>query len=135
MARASPPWPRVRGRRGRSLGSSRFSFQSIRSASALLELDFDVHARGQVELAQRVDGLLGRLEDVEQTFMSTNFKMLARLFVHVRRAVDGEALDAGRERNRTGHAAAGAPDSVHDFAHRLVKQAVVVRLQAYAYLV
>src|SRR5271167_2358863 len=135
MARASRPWLRARGPRGRSFGSSRFFFQSIRSASALLELDFDVHARGEVELAQRVDGLLGRLEDVEQTFMSSYFKMLARFFVDVRRAVDGEALYPGRQRNRTGHAAAGAPDGIHDFANRLVEQAVVVRLQAYAYLV
>src|SRR5260221_9641871 len=78
MARASTRWRRERGQPGRSPGSSRFSFQSIRSASALLELYFDVYARGQVELAQRVDSLLGRLEDVEQTFMSSNFKMLAR---------------------------------------------------------
>src|SRR5271168_67687 len=119
MARASRPWLRARGQRGRSPGSSRFSFQSIRSASALLELDFDVHARGQVELAQRVDGLLGRLEDVEQTFMSSYFKMLARLLVDVRRAVDGEALDTSRQRDRTRHAAAGAPNSIHDFANRL----------------
>src|SRR5271169_6881915 len=135
MARASTPWQRARGRWRRSSGSSRFSFQSIRSASALLELYFDVHARGQVELAQRVDGLLGRLEDVEQTFMSSYFKMLARFFIDVRRAVDGEALYPGRQRNRTGHPAAGAPDGIHDFAHRLIEQAVVVRLQAYAYLV
>src|SRR5579863_5545893 len=101
----------------------------------LLELDFDVHAGGQVELAERVDGLLGRLEDVEQTFMSANLKMLARLLVDVRRAVDGEALDARGQRNGTGHAAAGAPDGIHDFADRLIEQAVVVSLQAYAYLV
>src|SRR5271168_4923868 len=135
MARASRPWLRARGQRGRSPGSSRFSFQSIRSASALLELDFDVHARGQVELAQRVDGLLGGLEDVEQAFMSPYLKMLARFLVDVRRAIDGEALYTCRQRNRTGHAAASAPDGIHDFAHRLIEQAVVVRLQAYAYLV
>src|SRR5208283_621560 len=135
MGRASARWRRGRGRRRRSSGSSRFSFQSIRSASALLELDFDVDARGEVELAQRVDGLLGRLKDVEQTFMGTNFKMLARLLVNMRRAVDGEALDASRQRNRPGDAAAGAPDSIHYFAHRLIEQAVIVRLEAYAYLV
>src|SRR5271163_4109169 len=107
MARATAPWRRARGRWRRSSGSFRFSFQSIRSASALLELDIDVDARGQVELAQRVDSLLGRLEDVEQTFMRSNLKMLARLLVDVRRAIDGEALYPGRQRNRTGHAAAG----------------------------
>src|SRR5258707_1781019 len=135
MARASTRWRRERGPPGRSPGSSRFSFQSIRSASALLELNFDVHARGQVELAQRVDGLLGRLEDVEQPFMSSNFKMLARLLIDMRRAVDGKALYTCRQRNRTSHTAAGAPDGIHDFAHRLIEQAVVVRLKAYAYLI
>src|SRR6202167_1004046 len=102
---------------------------------ALLELDFDVDAGSQVKLAQRVDRLLGRLEDVEQTFMRSNLKMLARLLVDVRRAIDGEALYPGRQRNRTGHAAAGAPDGIHDFANRLIEQAVVVRFEAYAYLV
>src|ERR1700722_5819037 len=135
MARGSTPWLRERGPQGRSPGSSRFSFQPIRSASALLELNFDVYACGQVELAQRVDCLLGRLEHVEQTFMRTYFKMLARLLIDVRRAVDTKALYTCRQRNRAGHPAAGAPDGIHDFANRLIEQAVVVRLQAYAYLV
>src|ERR1700719_1542186 len=134
MARASTPWPRERGRWGRSPGSSRFSFQSIRSASALLELYFDVHARSQVELAQRVDSLLGRLEDVEQTFMRPYLKMLARLLIDVRRAVNCESLYTCRQRNRTSHPPAGAPNGIHDFANRLIEQAVVVRLQAYTYL-
>src|SRR5271154_5814385 len=101
MARATAPWRRARGRWRRSSGSSRFSFQSIRSASALLELYFDVHARGQVELAQRVDSLLGRVEDVEQAFMGSYLKMLARVLVDVRRAVNRKAFDPGRQRNRT----------------------------------
>src|SRR5258708_19964653 len=134
MGGGSVSWRGVGGQPGGSPGSSRFSFQSIRSASALLELYFDVHARGQVELAQRVDSLLGRLEDVEQTFMSSNFKMLARFLIDVRRAVDGEALYACRQRNRTSHTAAGAPNGIHDFAHRLIEQAVVVRLKSYSYL-
>jgi len=40
-----------------------------------------------------------------------------------------------RQRNRTGHTAAGAPDGIHDFANRLIEQTVVVRFEAYAYLV
>src|SRR5229473_4805393 len=140
MDRASGPWLRAHGRSRRSSGSSRFFFQSIRSASqsktfGLFELNFDIHARGEIELAQRVDSLLGRLEHVEQALMSTNLKMLARLLVDMRRAINRKSFDPGRERNRTGDAAAGAPDSIHDFSHRLIEQAVVVRLEAYAYLV
>ena len=86
-------------------------------------------------VGQRVDGLLGRLEHVKQALVSTNFKMLARLFVDVRRAINRKSFDPGRERNRTCDAAAGAPDSIHYFSHRLIEQAVVVRLEAYAYLI
>src|SRR5208282_6766303 len=72
----------------------------VRSTRALLEFDLHVYAGGQVELAERVDGLLSRLDHVEQPFVRADFKMLARLFVDVRRAVDGEPLDPGRQRNR-----------------------------------
>src|SRR6476469_10530047 len=48
-------------------------------------LDLDVHARGQIELHERVHRLLCRLENVEQALMGANLKLLARLFVHVRR--------------------------------------------------
>src|ERR1700674_175710 len=99
--------------------------------TALLELDFNVDARGEVELAQRVDRLLGRLEHVEQAFMRTNFKMLTRLLVDMWRTIHGEALDPGRQRNRPRHPAARAPYRIHDFAHRLVEQPMVVRLEAY----
>src|SRR5579863_4761268 len=100
--------------------------------TALLELDFNVDAGGKVELAERVDGLLGGFEDVEQALVGANLEMLARLLVDVRRAIDGEALDAGRQRNRAGDAAAGTANRIDDFAHRLIEQPVVVGLEAYA---
>ena len=48
---------------------------------SLLELDFDVHARRQVELTQRVDGLLGWFQYVEQSFVGPNFEVLSRFLV------------------------------------------------------
>jgi hypothetical protein len=72
------------------------SCSSVRS----LELDLDVDAGGQVELHQRVDGLRRRIDDVEKTLVRAHFELLAALLVDVRRAVDGELLDAGRQRNR-----------------------------------
>src|SRR5208283_5020309 len=103
-------------------------------SSPLFKFDLDVHARRQVELAQRVNRLLGRLEDIEQALMGADLKMLARLLVHVRRAVDAKTFDPGRQRNRSRHPAAGAPDSIDDLAHRLIEQPVIVRLKANAYL-
>ena len=64
-----------------------------------------------------------RISKCSRDFLSTCGERLTR-----------EALDASRQRNRAGHPAAGAPDGVDDFAHRLIEQAVVVRLEAYAYL-
>src|ERR1700724_810240 len=94
--------------------------------TALLELDFNVDAGSEVELPQRVDSLLGRFEHVEQTLMGANLKMLARLFVDVRRGIHGKAFDPGRQRNRPRHPAAGAPYRIDDLAHRLIEQPMVV---------
>jgi hypothetical protein len=44
--------------------------------------------------------------------------------------LDGEALDAGRERDGAGHARAGALDGVGDFAGRLVYDPEVISLEA-----
>ena len=102
---------------------------------SLLELDFDVHARRQVELTQRVDGLLGWFQYVEQSFVGPNFEVLSRFLVNVRRAIDGKAFDPGWQRDRSGDSAAGAPDSIDDLAHRLVQQPVIVGLQTYPDLI
>src|ERR1043166_3038234 len=82
-----------------------FRPMSPASAMALLELDLDVDAGGEVELAEGVDRLLRRLEDVEQTLVRTDLELLARLLVDVRRPVHSEPLDVCRQRNRTGDAA------------------------------
>src|SRR5215470_18117992 len=95
-------------------------------AMALLELDLHVDAGGEVELAEGVDGLLRRLEDVEQALVGADLELLARLLVDVRRAVHREALDVRRERDGTRDAATGAADRVDDLPHRLVEEPVVV---------
>ena len=69
-------------------------------AMALLELDLHVDAGRQVELAEGVDRLLRRLEDVEQALVRAELELLARFLVDVRRAVDREALDVRGQGNR-----------------------------------
>lgn len=54
----------------------------------LLKLDFHVDAGSQVELHQRVNGLRGRVYDVEKALVGAHFELFTALLVDVRRAVD-----------------------------------------------
>src|SRR6266446_1980265 len=49
-------------------------------------LDLDVHASRQIQFHQRIHGVLGRLENIEQALVRTDLKLLPAFFVHVRRA-------------------------------------------------
>src|SRR5260370_41425881 len=52
-------------------------------------LNLDVNAGRQIELHQRVDGLLRRLEDVDEPLVGADLELLPRFLVHVRRAKHG----------------------------------------------
>ena len=100
------------------------------SITDLLQLDFDVDASRQVEFHQCVHGLVGRVDDVHQTLVRTDFELVARGLVDVRRTQDVETLDTGRQRDRALDDGAGALGGVDDFQCRLVDQLVVECLQA-----
>jgi hypothetical protein len=51
----------------------------------LLQLDFDVDTRRQIQLHQRIDRLVGRIDDVHQAQMGADFELVARSLVDVRR--------------------------------------------------
>src|SRR5258708_6077384 len=99
-----------------------------------LELDLDVDTGGEVELHQRIDGLRRRIDDIEQAFMGAHFELLAALFVDMRRAVDGELLDLGRQRDRPAHLRAGALRRIDDLARRRIEDAVIERLESASYV-
>src|SRR5687767_9306202 len=103
-----------------------FSSTFIRTSG----LDLDVHAGRQVQLHQGVEGLLGRLEDVEQPLVRADLELLARLLVGVRRAEHAVLVDLGRQRDRARDLGAGALRGLDDLAGRLVEQLVIVRLEA-----
>jgi hypothetical protein len=65
----------------------------------LLQLDFDVHASGQIQLHQRINRLVGRINDIHQTQMGTNLKLITGSLVDVRRTQNVETLLARRQRN------------------------------------
>src|SRR6202047_1953687 len=94
-----------------------------------LELDLDVDAGGKVELHQRIDRLRRRIDDVEQALMRAHFELLAALLVDVRRAVHGELLDLGRQRDRPAYLGAGALGGRNDLARGRIENAVVERLE------
>src|SRR6185312_1900298 len=98
--------------------------------SRSLQLDFDVDARGEVELHQRVHRLRSRVNDIEQALMRAHFELLAALLVDVRPAVHRELLYPRRQRDRTAHLRARALRRRHDFLRGRVENAMIERLQA-----
>src|SRR5687768_5979676 len=103
---------------------------STAEAWPLGQFDLHVHTRGQIELHQSIDRLRRRLDDVEKPLVGTDLELLARLFVDVRRAVDGELLDARRQRNGTADECTRAARRIGNVASRLVEHAMIERLQA-----
>src|SRR6516165_9212834 len=97
-----------------------------------LELDLDVDAGGQIELHESIDGLRGRIDNVEKALVRAHLELLAALLVDMRRTVDGELLDAGRQRNGSANLGTGALRRVHDLTRRRIENAMVERLEAYA---
>src|SRR5580700_6018513 len=99
-----------------------------------LELDLDVDAGGKVELHQRIDGLRRRIDDIEQALMRAHLELLAALLVDVRRTVDRELLDLGRQRDRSAHLRTGALRRIDDLARRRIEDAVIERLEPDSYV-
>src|SRR5260370_39933213 len=91
----------------------------------MVELDLDVDASGQVELHQSIDGLRGRVDNIEKALVSAHLELLAALLVDVRRTVDGELLDAGRQRNGSANLCTGAFRRIHDLAGRRIENSMV----------
>src|SRR5688572_4962535 len=95
----------------------------------LLKFDLNIHTRSDVELAQCINGLLSRLQDIEQSLMSADFELISGFFIDMRRAVHGEPFDSRRERNRTRHSPTGALYSLYNLSHRLIQHPMIVGFQ------
>src|SRR5579863_10360569 len=92
-------------------------------------LDLDIHTSRQVELHQGVDGLLRRLENIEQTLMGANFELLTRFFVHVRRTKYAVLVLHRGQRNRARDLGACALRGLDNLTRGLIQDAIVVSLQ------
>src|SRR5580658_1619960 len=95
-------------------------------------LNLHIHSRRQVELHQRIDRLLRRLEDIEQALVGADLKCFPRFLVHVRRTQHAIFVLHRGQRNRPGNLRAGTFRRLNDFACRLIENAIVVGFQPYA---
>src|SRR5260370_30133002 len=103
-----------------------------RTGAKKLELDLDVNTGRQIELHQRIDGLRGRIDNVEKTLVRAHLELLAALLVDMRRTVDGELLDAGGQRNRSANLRTGPFRRLPDLTRRRIENPMVERLEPYA---
>src|SRR5664280_2609028 len=93
-------------------------------------LDFDVDARSKRESHQGVDRLRGGLQDVDGPLRRADLELFPAVLVDEGRPQDGEFLDARRQRNGTDYIRAGPLSRLHDLRRRLIKQSMVVCLEA-----
>src|SRR5690606_29827657 len=83
----------------------------------------------ELELHQRVHGLVVRVDDVEHALVRAGFILVARVLVDVRRGQNGVALDLGGQRDRAAHLRAGPPGRFDDLAGRTFDQHVIERIE------
>jgi len=95
-----------------------------------LNLNRNINTRRQIQLLQFIYRLRGRLDNIEQTFVRADFKLIHRFFVDMRGAIHRELLDQSRQRNRSGYARARALGSLDDVDGGLIKHAMIERLQS-----
>src|SRR5690606_22355795 len=82
------------------------------------QLDLDVDASRELELHQRVHGLVVRVDDIEHALVRAGLVLVARVLVDVRRGKNGVALDLGRQGDRAAHLGARPLCRFDDLAGR-----------------
>src|SRR5262245_5667683 len=106
----------------------------VRMAALPLQLDLDVDAGREVELHQGIDRLRGGIDDVEQPLVRPHLELLAALLVDVRRTIDREPLDPGRQRDRPTHLGPGPLGRVDDLARGCIQHAMIEGLEPDSYV-
>ena len=83
--------------------------------------------------AELVNGFGRRLNDIQQSLVRANLKLIHRFLVNVRGAIDRKLLDAGRQRDRPSHLRACALGRLDDLGGRSIQNAIIKGLEADAY--
>src|SRR5690554_3998416 len=93
------------------------------------ELDLDIDTSRQIEAHERVDRLRRGIDDVNEPLVSAHFKMLAAVFVLVRRTDHTEHVLLRWQWHWASHTGAGTGHGVDDLFRRRVNDLVVVGLE------
>src|SRR5579859_5893443 len=106
------------------------SFRPSKAWIICSKLYFDIDTRGHVESHQRVHGLGGWLQHVDQSLVGAHLELLPRVLVDERAADHREALDPGGQRDGAGDHRPRALRGLNDLLCRLIQDLVIEGLQS-----
>src|SRR5438046_1785805 len=92
-------------------------------------LNFHIHPRGQVQFHQSIDRLRRRIENVHQTLVRSDLKLLTRLLINMRRSQNGPLIFDRRQWNRPSYPRARSLGGFDDFRRGLIQHAMIVSLE------
>ena len=98
-----------------------------------LDVDGDIDTCRQIELLEFIHGRGGRFNDINESFMGTDFELFHGLFIDVNGTIDGELLNAGGHWNGAGNAGSGAFGGLNDVQCGLVNDAIIKAFKADTY--
>ena len=101
-----------------------------RTKKPLIQLDLHVHAGRKLELHEGVHGFVRGVQNVHETLVRADFKLVTGILIAVRGGQNRKTLHFDGERHGTLDGRAGAFRGIDDLAGRLVDQAVIESLQA-----
>src|SRR5688500_8379208 len=96
----------------------------------LVQLELNVDTGGKLELHERIDRLIRRVDDVHDAFVRAQLELVARVLVTVRRYQQREFFHLGRQRHRALDRGARALGRLDDFLGGSVDEAMVESFEA-----
>ena len=94
------------------------------------ELDFNINTCRELEAHHCVNDLLRRLDDVNESLVSSHLKLLAAVLVLVDCSKNGYDLTISRKRNGTRYRSAVAFSGLNDLLRSRVDKGVIVALES-----
>jgi hypothetical protein len=95
-----------------------------------LKLDFNINARGQIQLHQRVNGFGRGLVNIDNPAVGAGFKMLSGILVNVGRSQHAINTAAGRQGNRANGGGFSAFSSFYNLFAGRIQQSMIKSFQA-----
>ena len=98
----------------------------------MLDFNFDLNTGGELDVHKCINNLLRRLDDINQSLVCVQFKLLTAVLVLVNGAKDGNDLLLCGERYGTGNHSAISLCCHNNLLSRSVDKGVIVALESYS---